>query len=266
MHCEAPTLINENNPFNAPDAELARRLPLNSYTEALRELSLLLARRSMVFNARESVLDALRLSLPLDRKTDVGLNVHVRNEALRFGGTCWCRSRRTLVELDSLWPPLIGGRLPADPVACVRALHLADVQPRGSSDIDAGLKLRARVGTFERMVLAPGSRSRALRFDSTGAWLTILRAHAPFEKGADGQTARATEPGFALVFRVFPRAQSRPSKARGCESSAACRASSRLGASRDANRERFHFRNALKRTAARADTPPPGERHEPAHV
>ena len=90
VHCEEPTLISENNPFNAPNAELARRLPLKSYTEALRELSLLLARRYMVFYDRESVLDALRLSLPLDRTTDVGLNVHVHNDALRFGGTCWC--------------------------------------------------------------------------------------------------------------------------------------------------------------------------------
>ena len=115
-------MISENNPFDAPNAELARRLPLKSYTEARRELSLLLSRRYMVFYDREIVLNALRRSLPLDRTIDVGLNVHVRNDALRFSGTCWCRSRRKLVELDWLWKQLIGGTLPADVVARERGI------------------------------------------------------------------------------------------------------------------------------------------------
>ena len=122
VQCEAPTLITENNVMSAPDPELARRLSFNSYSKALRELSLLLARRYMVFYDRESVLDALRLSLSIDCTTDIGLNPHVRNDALRFGGTFWCRSRRRLVEPDSLWVPLIGGRLPEDPVVRARGI------------------------------------------------------------------------------------------------------------------------------------------------
>ena len=56
----------------------------------------------MVFNDRDAVLDALRLSLPLDRMTNIGQNMPIRNSALCVGGTCWFRSRRTLVDLEEL--------------------------------------------------------------------------------------------------------------------------------------------------------------------
>lgn len=42
--------------------------------------------RYIVFHYPEAALDALNLSLLLERTTDVGLNVHVRNDALRAGG------------------------------------------------------------------------------------------------------------------------------------------------------------------------------------
>ena len=61
VHCKAPTLITEKNVMGAPHPEIARRLPLKSYSEALRELSLLLARLYMVSYDCESVLNALRL-------------------------------------------------------------------------------------------------------------------------------------------------------------------------------------------------------------
>ena len=57
-------LISLNNLFDASNAELARRLLLNSYTETIRQLSLLLVRRYMVLYDLTSVLYALRLSLP----------------------------------------------------------------------------------------------------------------------------------------------------------------------------------------------------------
>ena len=103
VQCEAPTLITQGDPQNAPDLDIERRLPLKTYTEALHELSQILDRKYIAFHDRDSVLDALRLSLPLDRTIDIGQNIYIRNYALRVNGKCWCRSRRTLVDLEMLW-------------------------------------------------------------------------------------------------------------------------------------------------------------------
>ena len=91
VQCDASTLLGHDDPFNAPDPEVMRRLPLKTYTQALRERSQLLAIRYMVFHDRDAVLEALRLSLPLDRTTDIGQNMQIRNSTLCIGGTCWCR-------------------------------------------------------------------------------------------------------------------------------------------------------------------------------
>ena len=61
VQCDASTLFAYDNLFNAPDPEVIRRLPLKTFTEALRGLSQILARRYLVFYDREAVLDALRL-------------------------------------------------------------------------------------------------------------------------------------------------------------------------------------------------------------
>ena len=111
VQCDAPTLLTHDDPFNAPDTEVMRRLPLKTYTEALRGLSQILARRYIIFHDRDAVLEALRLSLPLDRTTDIGQNMPKRNSALCVGGTCWCRSRRTLVDLKVLWRPHLEGQV-----------------------------------------------------------------------------------------------------------------------------------------------------------
>ena len=102
VQCDAPTLLIHDDQFNAPDPEVTRRMPLKTFTEALRGLSQLLARRYMVFHDCDAVLDALRLSLPLNRTTNIGQNMPICNSALCVGGTCWCRSRRTLVDLEML--------------------------------------------------------------------------------------------------------------------------------------------------------------------
>ena len=81
-----------------PDFERKRRLPLKTYTESLHELLQIFDRKDIVFHNRDNVLDALRLSLSLDRKTDMG-----QNYALRFNINCYCCSRRTLVDLEMLW-------------------------------------------------------------------------------------------------------------------------------------------------------------------
>ena len=122
VRCEAPTILTENTILNAPDFAVVRRTPLKQYTEMVRDLSALLTRRDRVFYDQDAVLDALRFGLPLERTTDVGHVMHLRNDALRRGGTCWCRTRRQLVGLDALWGPLIGGRIPADPIARAEGL------------------------------------------------------------------------------------------------------------------------------------------------
>ena len=114
VQCDSPTLLIHDDPFNAPDSEVTRRMPLKTYTEALHGLSQLLERRYMVFHDRDAVLDALRLSLPLDCTTGIGQNMPIRNIALCVGGTCWCRSRRTLVDLEVLWKLHLGGQVPDD--------------------------------------------------------------------------------------------------------------------------------------------------------
>ena len=111
VQCDASTLLVHDDPFNAPDPEVMRRLPLKTYIEALRGLSQILARRYMVFQDRDAVLEVLRLSLLLDRTTDIGQNMPIRNSALCVGNTCWCRSRRTLVDLEVLWRPHLGGQV-----------------------------------------------------------------------------------------------------------------------------------------------------------
>ena len=139
MQCDAPTLLVHDDPFNSPDPEVTRRMPLKTYNEALRGLSQLLARRYMVFHDRDAVLDAVRLSLPLDRTTDIGQNMPIRNGALCVGGTCWCRSRRTLVDLEVLWRPLLGGQVPDDLVGRARGIlqlfqRISDSIPRPKTD------------------------------------------------------------------------------------------------------------------------------------
>ena len=139
VQCDAPTLLIQDDPFNAPDPEVTRRMPFNTYTEALRGLSQLLARRYIVFNERDALLESLRLSLPLDRTTDIGQNMPIRNCALCVGGTCWCRSRRTLVDLEMLWKPNLGGQVPDDLVDRARGIlqlfqRIADSIPRPKTD------------------------------------------------------------------------------------------------------------------------------------
>ena len=93
----------------------------------------------MVFHDRDAVLAALRLSMPLDRTTDIGQTMPIRNSALCVGGTCWCRSRRTLVDLEMLWRPHLGGQVPNDLVDRARGIlqlfhRISDSIPRPKTD------------------------------------------------------------------------------------------------------------------------------------
>ena len=136
---DAPTLFYYDYLFNAPNPEGMRRLLLKTCTEALRGLSQILARRYMVFHDRDAVLEALRLSLPLDRTTDIGQNMPIRNSALCVGDTCWCRSRRTFVDLTVLWRPHFEGQVPNDLVDRARGILqlfqcISDSIPRPKTD------------------------------------------------------------------------------------------------------------------------------------
>ena len=93
----------------------------------------------MVFHDRDTVLEALRLSLPFDRMTDIGQNTPIRNSALCVGGTCCCRSRRTLADLDVLWRLHFFGQVPNDLVDCARGIlqlfqRISDSIPRPKTD------------------------------------------------------------------------------------------------------------------------------------
>ena len=93
----------------------------------------------MVFHDRDAVLDALRLSMPIDRTTDIGLNMPIRNSAPCVGGTCRCRSRRTLVDLEVLWRPHLGRQVPNDLVDRARNIlqlfqRISDSIPRPKTD------------------------------------------------------------------------------------------------------------------------------------
>ena len=51
-----------------------------------RKLSALITDTYIVFDNCELTLDALRVSLLLERSSDLGHNIHLRNDALREGG------------------------------------------------------------------------------------------------------------------------------------------------------------------------------------
>ena len=139
VQCDAPTLFIHDDPFYALVPEVTRRMPLKTCTEALRGLSQLLPRRYIAFYDRDAVLDALRLWLLLDRTTDIGQNIPICNSALYVGGTCWCRSRRTLIDLEMLWKPHLAGQVPDDLVDRARGImqlfqRIADSIPRPKKD------------------------------------------------------------------------------------------------------------------------------------
>ena len=111
VQCDAFTLFVNDDLFNALDLQVTRRMPLKAYTDTLRGMSQLLASKYMVFHDRDVVMDALRLSLPLDRTTHIGQNMPICYRGLCVGGTCWCRSRCTMVELQVLWKLHLKGRI-----------------------------------------------------------------------------------------------------------------------------------------------------------
>ena len=110
IEIRAPTLLNVLGvDRTSPDDWAAQ---LTTYAEMARELALQLPRYFCVFHDRARTLSALRLALPIERTFDLGLHVHLRNDALRRGGKNVTRSRHRVVPLEDLWQPLLGYSMP----------------------------------------------------------------------------------------------------------------------------------------------------------
>ena len=110
VEIRAPTLLNtlEVDRSNYEDFTA----PISPYSEVIRELSQHLPYHYCVFHDRSKTLAALRLALPNERCFDLGLHVHLRNDALRRGGKNVTRSRHRVVPLEDLWLPILGQVMP----------------------------------------------------------------------------------------------------------------------------------------------------------
>ena len=110
VEIRAPTLLNalEVDRSNTEDFTAS----LAPYSEVIRELSRHLPYYYCVFHDRAKTLAALRLALPIERSFDLGLHVHLRNDALRLGGKNVTRSRHRVVPLEDLWLPILGHAMP----------------------------------------------------------------------------------------------------------------------------------------------------------
>ena len=79
------------------------------------------------------------MSLSLDRTKEIGQNMPIRNSTLCVGGTCWCCSRRTLVDLELQLRPNLGKQVPNDVVDRARGIRqlfqrISDSIPRPKTD------------------------------------------------------------------------------------------------------------------------------------
>ena len=111
VEIRAPTLLNALGVDRTNRDDIAA--PLTPYSEVIRELARHLPYRYCVFHDRAKTLAALRFALPIERSFDIGLHVHLRNDALRRGGKNVTRSRHRVVPLEDLWPPILGHSMPS---------------------------------------------------------------------------------------------------------------------------------------------------------
>ena len=111
VEIRAPTLLNALEVDRTNRDDIAA--PLTPYSEVIRELARHLPYCYCVFHDRAKTLAALRLALPIERSFDIGLHVHLRNDALRRGGKNVTRSRHRVVPLEDLWQPILGYSMPS---------------------------------------------------------------------------------------------------------------------------------------------------------
>ena len=112
VEIRAPTLLNalELDRTTREDTDA----PLTPFSEVIRDLARHLPYCFCVFHDRTKTLTALRLALPIERSFDLGLHVHLRNDALRRGGRNVTRSRHRVIPLEDLWQPLLEHPMPRD--------------------------------------------------------------------------------------------------------------------------------------------------------
>ena len=112
VEIRAPTLLNalvlDRTTRDDIDA------PPTPYSEVIRDLARHLPYCFCVFHDRTKTLAALRLALPIERSFDLGLHVHLRNDALRRGGRNVTRSRHRVIPLEDLWQPMLDHPMPRD--------------------------------------------------------------------------------------------------------------------------------------------------------
>jgi hypothetical protein len=85
---------------------------LKQYSDVIRDFARELPNRFCVFHDRANTLAALRLALPIELSFNIGLHMHLRNDALRRGGKNLTRSRHRVVLFENLWQPLLKGMMP----------------------------------------------------------------------------------------------------------------------------------------------------------
>ena len=111
VEIRAPTLLNALAIDHSNREDLAS--PLTPYSEVIRDLARHLPYCFCVFHDREKTLTALRLALPVERSFDLGLHVHLRNDALKRGGKNVTRSRHRVIPLEDLWQPILDYAMPS---------------------------------------------------------------------------------------------------------------------------------------------------------
>ena len=112
-----------------------RRGERMDYDVMLRALDALLAGCFVIFHDYVATADALRYELARDTHLDLALNILVRNECLRRGGTYWSRTRGNRAPLAQLWTPFFG----VDAVP-----NTAAEIARGLLDMYAAIEAKAR--------------------------------------------------------------------------------------------------------------------------
>ena len=101
---ERSALSNSIKTISTPEDHAAEEMTFARMHEIL---TLRLQSRFCVFYDRDATLDAIRFALPRDRTVDLGQHVLLRNDTLREGGTCWCRSRAYMAPLEDLYHPIL---------------------------------------------------------------------------------------------------------------------------------------------------------------
>ena len=127
VDCRIPGVLDfEVSDRTAPDLLERSSLRVVDYDSLITALCSELANRYVVLHDHEGIFECLRFELPPEQLLDIG-HVLIRNDALRYGGTCCCRTRNHCAPLSALWGPILGDVVPEDPVACaVGLLRLFD--------------------------------------------------------------------------------------------------------------------------------------------